>query len=68
LIGPAKEKDRMVREIDRAMRDLQQLQKRFENPDFVAKAPVDVVSEGKANMAALDEKLLRLRAALRRPG
>ena len=66
LIDPAKEKDRMVREIDRAMRELQGLAKRFENPDFVAKAPVDVVAEGKANMAALDEKLLRLRAALKR--
>ena len=68
LIDPAKEKDRMVREIDRAMRDLSLLQKRFENPDFVGRAPVDVVTEGKANMAALDEKLLRLRAALLRLG
>ncbi|MDP2342056.1 MAG: valine--tRNA ligase [Deltaproteobacteria bacterium] len=68
LIDPAKEKERMVREINNAMRDLQTLAKRFENPDFVAKAPVDVVAEGKANMKALDEKLLRLRAALKRLG
>ena len=42
------------------------LKKRFENADFVAKAPADVVSEGKANMAALTEKLSVLRAAQQR--
>jgi valyl-tRNA synthetase len=66
LIDPAKETERLNREIGKADKDLQGLKKRFENPEFVAKAPEDVVIEGKANMAALDEKLLRLRAALSR--
>ncbi len=64
LIDPAKETERLGREIQKAEKDLLSLTKRFENPEFVAKAPEDVVVEGKANMAALDEKLLRLRAAL----
>jgi valyl-tRNA synthetase len=64
LIDPAKETERMNREILKAEKELLGLSKRFENPEFVAKAPEDVVIEGKANMAALDEKLLRLRAAL----
>jgi valyl-tRNA synthetase len=66
LIDPAKETERLNREIAKADKDLQGLKKRFENPEFVSKAPEDVVIEGKANMAALDEKLLRLRAALSR--
>ena len=66
LIDPAKETERMNREILKAEKELLGLSKRFENPEFVAKAPEDVVVEGKANMAALDEKLLRLRAALLR--
>jgi valyl-tRNA synthetase len=64
LIDPAKEKERLNREIAKADKDLGGLKKRFENADFVAKAPAEVVVEGKANMAALDERILRLRAAL----
>jgi valyl-tRNA synthetase len=66
LIDPQKEKDRLAREIAKADKDLAGLKKRFENADFVAKAPPEVVTEGKANMAALDEKILRLNAALQR--
>jgi valyl-tRNA synthetase len=66
LIDPVKEKERLDREIARAQKDLQGLQKRFENPSFVARAPPEVVSEGHANMAALGEKLLRLEAAVSR--
>jgi valyl-tRNA synthetase len=66
LIDPAKETERLTREIGKADKDLQGLKKRFENPEFVSKAPEEVVIEGKATMAALDEKLLRLRAALSR--
>ncbi len=66
LIDPDKERQRLEREIQKADKDLTGLKKRFENPDFVAKAPEDVVVEGKANMAALDEKLARLRVAQER--
>ena len=66
LIDPVKEKERLDREIARAQKDLQGLQKRFENPSFVARAPPEVVSEGHANMAALGEKLLRLEATVSR--
>jgi valyl-tRNA synthetase len=66
LIDPAKEVERLNREIAKADKDLQGLKKRFENPEFVGKAPPDVVTQGKADMAALDEKLLRLRGAVAR--
>ena len=65
-IDPAKEKERLNREIGKAEKDLAGLQKRFDNPDFVRGAPAEVVAEGRTNMAALDEKLLRLRGALSR--
>jgi valyl-tRNA synthetase len=67
-IDPAKEAERLNREIAKAEKDLAGLQKRFDNPDFVRGAPAEVVAEGRANMAALDEKLLRLRGALGRLG
>lgn len=66
LIDPVKEKERLDREIAGATKDLQGLQKRFENPSFVARAPPEVVSEGRANIAALEEKLTRLGAAAAR--
>ena len=66
LIDPVKEKERLEREIARTDKDLQGLKKRFENPSFVARAPPEVVTEGKANMASLEEKLLRLKGAVSR--
>ena len=68
LIDPAKERERLTREIAKADKDLAGLRKRFESADFVARAPADVVEQGKRDMAALDEKLLRLRGALSRLG
>lgn len=66
LIEPAKEIERLNREIAKADKDLLGLKKRFENPEFVGKAPPEVVAQGKLDMAALDEKLLRLRGAVTR--
>ncbi len=68
LIDPAKERERLGREIARAEKDLAGLKKRFESPDFAGRAPADVVEQGKKDMAALEEKLLRLRAAVARLG
>ncbi len=68
LIEPAKEIERLNREIAKADKDLLGLKKRFENPEFVGKAPPEVVTQGKADMAALYEKLLRLRGAVSRLG
>jgi valyl-tRNA synthetase len=68
LIDPAKERARLEREMAKADKDLAGLTKRFENADFIARAPADVVEQGKLDMAALTEKLLRLRQALERLG
>ncbi|MCC7110458.1 MAG: hypothetical protein IT382_14295, partial [Deltaproteobacteria bacterium] len=68
LIDVDKEKARLQREIDKASKDKAGLEKRFANEDFVKKAPPEVVAEGRATMAALDEKMTRLGAALVRLG
>jgi valyl-tRNA synthetase len=65
-IDPSKERERLAREIAKADKDRAGLQKRFDNPDFIRSAPAEVVTEGRAQLAALDEKLLRLRGALTR--
>jgi valyl-tRNA synthetase len=66
LIDLDKERERLNREQAKALKDLQGLQKRFDNAEFVAKAPPDVVVQGRADMAALQEKLDRLQGALSR--
>ena len=68
LIDPAKERERMVREVARAEKDLAGLVKRFASADFAARAPAEVVEQGKKDIAALEEKLLRLRGASARLG
>ncbi len=65
-IDVEKEKARLQREIERAQKDKAGLEKRFANEEFVKKAPPEVVAEGRATMAALDEKVARLTAALGR--
>jgi valyl-tRNA synthetase len=66
LIDVDKERARLQREIDKAEKDKAGLQRRFDNADFVAKAPPEVVAEGRTQMAALDDKVSRLRAAMAR--
>jgi valyl-tRNA synthetase len=68
LIDVEKEKARLTREIDKAKKDRDSLEKRFANAEFVAKAPPEVVEEGRANMKALAEKIERFGAALGRLG
>ncbi len=63
LIDIEKERARLFREIDKANKDKEGIERRFESADFVAKAPPEVVAEGRANIAALGDKIERLRAA-----
>ncbi len=66
LIDVAKERERLTREVARAEKDLSGLEKRFAAPDFASRAPAEVVEQGRADMASLREKILRLRGALTR--
>jgi valyl-tRNA synthetase len=68
LIDAEKEKARLAREIEKAKKEKAGLEGRFANADFVKRAPPEVVEEGRANMKALDEKIMRLNGALSRMG
>jgi valyl-tRNA synthetase len=63
LIDIEKEKARLMREIDKAKKDKDVLEKRFANADFVKRAPAEVVAEGRTQLTALDEKIARFSAA-----
>jgi valyl-tRNA synthetase len=66
LIDETKEKARLQREIEKAEKERLGLDKRMANADFVAKAPPEVVVELRANIAALTDKIARLKGALGR--
>src|SRR5581483_4434453 len=66
LIDVEKEKARLAREIEKSKKERDALDKRFANAEFVAKAPPEVVTEGRANLKALAERIERLTAALQR--
>ncbi len=68
LIDPAKERERLSREVAKAEKDLAGLRKRRESPDYAARAPAEVVEQGKRDIEALEEKLLRLGDAIMRIG
>ena len=64
LVDPSKERERVERAIRKAEKELSGLRKRLENPKFVDKAPTEVVDEARAQRAALERKLTRLKDAL----
>ena len=64
VIDPQKEKDRLTRELKRVEKDLQVLQKKLGNNNFVARAPAEVVEKSKQQAADLSEKKEQLQAAL----
>lgn len=67
LIDPARSVSAWCARWARAEKDLAGLVKRFASADFAARAPAEVVEQGK-DIAALEEKLLRLRGAAARLG
>jgi valyl-tRNA synthetase len=63
LVDPAHEKERIDREIKKLNKDIEGLEKRLSTPAFVDKAPPEVVTQAKADVAALKEKKQRLEEA-----
>jgi valyl-tRNA synthetase len=66
LIDVSKERERLERELVKTDKDLQVMQRRFDNADFVAKAPPEVVAQGRLDIAALSSKQVSLQSALSR--
>jgi valyl-tRNA synthetase len=66
LVDVEKEKARLVREIEKAKKEKDGLEKRFANPDFVKRAAPEIIAEARANLAALEDKITRFTAAQQR--
>ncbi len=64
LVEPDKEKERIERTIKKLDKDIQGLDKRLANKNFVAKAPPEVVAEAKEQLDALKRQKERLGEAL----
>jgi len=65
LVDPAKEKERVERELKRVEKDITVMSKRLENKNFIANAPPEVVAEAKQTLAQLErqrERLIEARA------
>jgi valyl-tRNA synthetase len=61
-IEPAKEAERIERELKRTAKDIEVMDKRLANQSFVANAPPEVVSEARALLESLKQQQTRLEA------
>ena len=66
IIDMAAERARLEKEIDRARNEIKKIVAKFENPNFMAKAPEDVVEENRERKVDFEGQITRFEAALRR--
>jgi hypothetical protein len=60
VIDLDEERERLAKEIDKAEREIAQIQKKFENPNFAARAPAEVVEKDKARIIELTSRIAKL--------
>ncbi|HXF04244.1 MAG TPA: valine--tRNA ligase [Blastocatellia bacterium] len=65
IIDFERERERLQRALEKAEKELNQLQQRLNNPDFLARAPEDVVAETRERHEELTERREKLVAILR---
>lgn len=65
-IDVAAEKDRMQKEMGRVQGEIDRILKKINNPDFMARAPEEVVSENRTRHGELLERLRKIEANLNR--
>jgi valyl-tRNA synthetase len=63
LVDAAKEEERIARTLKKIQKDIEVLEKRLQNPKFVANAPAEVVAEAREQLAALKRQKERLEEA-----
>jgi valyl-tRNA synthetase len=64
LIDPNAEAARLEREIAKAGKDVEKLEKQLANPAFVERAPAETVAQTRAELGNVREKIRKLRDAL----
>jgi valyl-tRNA synthetase len=66
FIDLAAEKARLSKEVGVLQADAERTRKKLDNPDFVARAPEEVVEENRERLAEAEEAVAKLKAALER--
>jgi valyl-tRNA synthetase len=66
FIDLAAERARLAKEVAALAADIERTAKKLANPDFVARAPEEVVDENRARLAEAEAAKDRLDAALKR--
>jgi valyl-tRNA synthetase len=62
------ERERLRKEIDRSRKDRDKLARKVSNPDFLAKAPPEIVAKDRERLADLDVVVGKLEESLKRIG
>ena len=65
IIDIAAEKARLAKEIDKCVKEIDAIDKKMSNPNFVERAPVEIVEENRERRVAFSERKEKLSAALR---
>jgi valyl-tRNA synthetase len=66
VIDLAAERDRLAKEIGKLEHEIEKINARFANEQFMAKAPEDVVEENRERRAEAEAAAQKLKAALQR--
>jgi valyl-tRNA synthetase len=66
LIDLAAEKARLQKELERVLREIQTVERKLSNADFVERAPAAVVEENRRRLADYQDQASKLRSALER--
>ncbi len=64
VIDIAAEKARLAKEIDKCVKEIDAIDKKMANPNFVERAPIEIVEENRERRAAFSERREKLSAAL----
>jgi valyl-tRNA synthetase len=65
VIDIAAERARLAREIEKCAREIDAVDKKMSNPNFVEKAPIEIVEENRERRIAFVERLEKLAAAVK---
>jgi valyl-tRNA synthetase len=60
LVDLAEERERLKKEIEKAEKEIATITKKFENPNYAARAPADLVEKDKARIAELQGRVVKL--------
>jgi valyl-tRNA synthetase len=68
IIDFAAEKKRLTGERDKLVKDMDGTRRKLDNPDFVARAPEEVIEENRERLAEAENRIARIDEALKRLG